>query len=163
MFPHLTLECPITIGCGDVDVWATSSKHIGASTHDAQINGVRYSVRLDLHLRDGEWQRGDKDDWQAVYHALLIRRVEPKTGTYNTDASDSARHKAEQIFIPWLIEVAESTEGRELLVEAEGVAIAHELDKVKREQAELSARAVELAEREGNLAARAAERELVGS
>jgi hypothetical protein len=161
MFPHLTEECPITIGCGDVDVWATSSKHIGASTHDAQINGVRYSIRLDLHLRDGEWQRGYKDDWRTVYHALLIRRVEPKTGTYNTDASDSARRKAERIFIPWLIEVAESTEGHDLLVEAERVALDLELYKITREGQELAERALLLAERVDELDAR--QRELVGS
>src|SRR4051794_27501714 len=105
-FPHVeNVDTPL--GPAE-DVWATSDTHIGMRG-TFTINRVAYRIRLDLHLRDGVWQEGDKDDYSARFHALMINRVD-----YGRDASASAREKARNALVPWLAAFAVN-EGAEIV------------------------------------------------
>jgi len=123
------------------EVWATSATHIGMRG-TFTINRVDYRVRLDLHLRDGKWQPGDKDDWSAVYHALMIDRVwDYPGGKQRPDTSSSARNKARDALVPWLAAFAVG-DGAEM-VHAAGV---HRL------QVDISSKRQEIVKLENELA-----------
>lgn len=110
---HNDIETPL--GLAD-EVWATSATHIGLRGTFV-INRVSYRVRLDLHYRDGMWQRGDKDDWSAIWHALMIdREWDYPGGKPRPDTSASAREKAE-VLVPWLASYAEG-DGAEIVRQA---------------------------------------------
>lgn len=96
------------------EIWATSGTHIGMRG-TFEINRVRYRVRLDLHYRDGIWQRGDKDDWSAKFHALMVdREWDYPGGKARPDTSQSARTKAEAL-VTWLAEYASEGVGAEIV------------------------------------------------
>lgn len=137
-FPHVeNVETPL--GPAE-DVWATSSTHIGMRG-TFTINRVAYRIRLDLHLRDGVWQEGDKDDFSARFHALMINRAD-----HGRDASSSARDKARSAFVPWLTAFAQD-EGAEI-VRAAGIAHAEQAIESKRETIAKLRNDIEQAERE---------------
>lgn len=99
-FPHReAVETPL----GPCEsIWATSATHIGLRGVFT-INRVDYSVRLDLHLRDGVWQEGDKNDWSSIWHALMIdREWNYPGGKARPDTSASARTKAREALVPFL-------------------------------------------------------------
>ena len=127
------------------EIWATSATHIGMRG-TFTINRVAYSVRLDLHYRDGEWQRGSKDDWSSIWHALMIDRAEwDWTKGTRPAASASAREKAE-VLVPWLAAFA-AGDGAEIVREA-GVADHTRKIESKREQIEKLRGEIEQAEQE---------------
>lgn len=129
MFPEIT-EVETPLGPAE-KVWATSATHIGMNG-TFTINRVDYRIRLDLHLRDGVWQRGDKDDWSAKYHALMIDRVwDYPGGKQRPDTSPSARKKAEEALVPWLAAYA-TGDGAEMVRQA-GVH-RHEVDIASKRQ-----------------------------
>jgi len=132
-------------------VWATSETHIGMSG-TFTINRVSYRVRLDLHLRDGAWQEGDKDDWSARFHALMVdREWDYPGGKPRPATSTSARTKAHDTLVPWLTAFAVG-EGAEILRTA-GVKdrerkIESARAKVEKLRAEIAAAQADLAELE---------------
>ena len=165
LHPEITdpeeLELPVQLApYADVRVWATSATHVGLSA-EVTVNRVRHNVRLDIHWRADEWQLGHDESNSALYNALILSRVDRWDGSREKPTSTAARAKVLDTLTPWLIEVAESTEGHDLLVEAERVALDLELDKITREGQELAERVLELAERVDELDAR--KRELVNS
>lgn len=146
MFPKLeNVETPL--GTAD-EVWATSSTHVGMRG-TFEINRNRYRVRLDLHYRGGEWQRGDKDDWSAVYHALMVdREWDYPGGKKRPDTSDSARKKAETL-VAWLAAFAVG-DGAEIIraagIDAHAAAIASKEAQIAKLTAEIAEATRELAE-----------------
>lgn len=135
MFPEIeNIETPL----GPADsVWATSDTHIGVRG-TFEINRVRYRVRLDLHFRDGEWKRGDKDDFSAVWHALMIdREWDYPNGKARPETSTSAREKAE-ILVPWLAAYA-TGDGAEMVRTAGAAAHAAKIASKENEIAKLAA------------------------
>lgn len=144
MFPkHQNIETPL--GPAD-EVWATSETHIGMRG-TFTINRVSYRVRLDLHYRDDEWQRGDKDDWSAKYHALMIdREWDYPGGKARPETSSSARTKAADALVPWLAEYA-VTDGAEMVRKAGADDRARKIESAHSKIAKLRAE-IEQAERE---------------
>lgn len=96
---------------GPMRVWTTSGTHIGASG-TVTVNRVECRVRLDLQLRDGEWQRGylgndGRVNWSSVHGALMVDRVDSwRNGRYDSSVSPSARKKVEEALVSWLAEYA---------------------------------------------------------
>ena len=139
MFPEIeAVETPF----GPAEsVWATSETHIGMRG-TFTINRVDYRVRLDLHFREGEWQPGDKDDWSAKFHALMIDRVwNYPGGKQRPETSSSARTKAREVLIPWLAAFAVG-DGAELV----------RLAGVQHHQGEIASKRQEIAKLENELA-----------
>lgn len=126
------------------DIWATSATHIGMRG-TFTINRVRYRVRLDLHLRDGVWQKGYKDDWSTIWHALMLDRDDwDWTKGRAPDPSAAARTKADEALVPWLAAFAVG-DGAEI-VRAAGVK-KHENDiHAKRQEIEKLRAEIETAE-----------------
>jgi hypothetical protein len=143
-FPHVeNVETPL--GPAE-DIWATSDTHIGMRG-TFTVNRVDYRIRLDLHYRDGIWQKGDKDDWSAIHHALMIDRVwDYPNGKKRPDTSSAAREKADAALVPWLAAFAQG-EGAEI-VRAAGIAHAEQTIASKRETIAKLRNDIEQAERE---------------
>lgn len=146
-FPEVAdIETPLGIA---EYVWATSATHIGMRG-TFTINRVNYSIRLDLHLREGVWQPGDKDDWSSKWNALMISRDwdYSKPGR-RPDPSSAARTKAWDTLVPWLAELATGDAAE--MVRAAGV-----LDqerKIAAKQAEIEKLKAEIEQAEQELAA----------
>ncbi len=121
-FPETTLETPF----GPVRVWATSADHLGASTggqdepHAITVNGVGYSLRVDLHpdaileqRRPGGYRPASTNGWGIESGSIILRRDDfggPTT---------SALVKVREVLVPFLARWAtETPEGQELLAEA---------------------------------------------
>lgn len=145
-FPSIeTVETPLG-PCEEI--WATSATHIGLRG-TFTINRVSYRVRLDLHLRDGVWQEGDKDDWSAKFHALMIdREWDYPNGKPRPDTSTSARGKARDALVPWLAAYAIG-DGAELVREA---GIRHHQSNIDATRAQIEELRVKLAAAEQELA-----------
>ncbi len=128
------------------EIWATSATHIGLRG-TFTINRVLYRIRLDLHLRDGVWQEGDKDDWSTRFHALMIdREWDYPGGKPRPDTSPSARTKARDALVPWLAAYA-TGDGAEIVRQAGIEAHAREIES-KRSQIEKLRAEIEAAEHE---------------
>ena len=138
-FPKTT-EVETPLGPAE-SVWATSATHIGMRGV-FEINRVRYRIRLDLHYRDGMWQRGDKDDWSAIWHALMIdREWSYPGGKPRPDTSPSARKKAE-VLVGWLADYA-SGDGAEIVRLA---GVKHHEQAIESAQARIAALENEIAQ-----------------
>ena len=130
------------------EVWATSATHIGMRG-TFTINRVDYRVRLDLHLRDGKWQPGDKDDWSAKFHALMIDRDWDWSRGKRPDTSDSARGKARDVLIPWLAAYAVG-DGAEMVRTA---GVEHHEQEIKSAREKIAKLEAEIADARAALAA----------
>jgi len=144
-FPEIeNVESPL----GPVEsIWATSATHIGMRG-TFTINRVSYNVRLDLHYRDGIWQRGYQGEWSDVYHALMIDRDWDWSKGSRPEPSQSAREKAVDALVPWLAAFAEN-EGAEIIRQA-GIKrhaqdIASKQEQIEKLRAEMATAEAELA------------------
>jgi hypothetical protein len=146
MFPKVeNIETPLGVA---EEIWATSDTHIGMRG-TFTINRVAYRVRLDLHYRDGAWQRGDKDDFSAVWHALMIdREWSYPGGKARPETSSSARTKAQDALVPWLAAYA-AGDGTELVrtagIDAHAAKIASKEEQIAKLIAEVAEAQRELA------------------
>ncbi len=145
-FPHVPLV-PTPLGLAD-EVWATSDTHIGVRGV-FEVNRCPYRVRLDLHFRDGKWQRGYNDKWETAWHSRMIDRDDSYAdGKGKIETSSSARKKVENALVPWLVEYA-TGDGAEI-VSAAGVT-SHE-KKIEAAKAAIVKLSEEIATAEAELA-----------
>lgn len=158
MYPEITdpqeLELPVRLQpATGARVWATSSTHAGFSAQ-LTVNRVLYDVRLDLHLREGEWglqyQRGD-GRLSAAYEALIMSRANYYAEGKPRDPSWAAREKALDELVPWFTSLLVSAAGDRLLRAAEAEDIRMKQAEIDRELAEVRARERELVARRKEL------------
>ena len=155
-FPHTSATSPF----GEVEVWATSERHIGVSANGPinveprqtlVINGVEVTARIDfaptadvLAGRES-WQARDAEGkaW-AVQSQFLMRRVD----NYK-EASEAARRKFRAWALVWVNEFVMTPEGQALLARAQGAKDNNEADSLRSDIAELEGK---LAEKRARLA-----------